>query len=153
LAWGVIVLLFGAWAFMAGLYPEMLPGPVFSRDWPLFIVAAGLVTITVGIVRVVRSAGSDRIWWGVLVALVGGWIWMSRLAVDASFAPGLSELPEWLRFQRSWPVLIVVLGAWIIFRSVRGWARRRVRKVDVLSDLESGRIDVDQAVERLRRTQ
>jgi len=80
-----------------------------------------------------------RVFWGIIVILIGLWIWAGTLG-----------LPESFRFGRNWPLLLVLLGAYIIYRAVRRWARRTPR-VDVLSDLERGRIDVDEAVERLKQ--
>jgi len=81
-----------------------------------------------------------RVFWGIIVILIGLWIWAGTLG-----------LPESFRFGRNWPLLLVLLGAYIIYRAVRRWARRRTPRVDVLSDLERGRIDVDEAVERLKQ--
>jgi hypothetical protein len=81
-----------------------------------------------------------RVFWGIVVIFVGLWVWAVTLG-----------LPENFRFGRNWPLLLVLLGGYIIYRAVRGWARRRAPKVDVLSDLERGRIDVDEAVERLKQ--
>ena len=81
-----------------------------------------------------------RVFWGIVVILIGLWVWAGTLGLSENF-----------RFGRNWPLLLVLLGAYIIYRSVRRWARRRVRKTDVLGELEKGRIDVDEAVERLKQ--
>jgi hypothetical protein len=81
-----------------------------------------------------------RVFWGIIVILIGLWVWAGTLGLAENY-----------RFGRNWPLLLVLLGAYIIYRSVRRWARRRVRKVDVLDELEKGRIDVDEAVERLKQ--
>lgn len=80
-----------------------------------------------------------RIFWGIVFILVGLWVWASVL-----------RLPEEYRFSRNWPLLVVLFGAYIILRGVSRWARRRARKADVISELEKGRIDVDEAVEQLK---
>ena len=80
-----------------------------------------------------------RIWWGILLILIGFWIW----------APGL-HLPPIFQFSHSWPVLLVLLGVRVIYRGIRHSGRRRNRKTDALSDLEQGRIGVDEAVSRIK---
>lgn len=81
-----------------------------------------------------------RVFWGIVVILIGLWVWAGTLG-----------LPENFRFGRNWPLLLVLFGAYIIYRSVRRWSRRRVGKTDVLGELEKGKIDVDEAVERLKQ--
>jgi|GEM_PF-633307 hypothetical protein len=81
-----------------------------------------------------------RVFWGVIIILIGLWVWAGTLG-----------LPENFRFGRNWPLLLVLLGAYVIYRAVRSWARSRRPKVDILSDLERGRINVDEAVERLKQ--
>jgi type VI protein secretion system component VasK len=81
-----------------------------------------------------------RVFWGIIIILVGLWIWAGTLG-----------LPDVYRFGKNWPILLILLGGYIVYRSVKRWARRRVRKVDVLGELEKGRIDVDEAVEGLKQ--
>jgi hypothetical protein len=140
IVWGIIIVAIGAWVWISNVNPQALPGPVFARDWPLIIVVLGLMSIVEGIVRIARRRRWSRLWWGIVVTLVGLWIWASKLG-----------LPDVYQFSRSWPVLIVLLGLFIVYKSVRRWQRRRVRQVDVIGDLEQGRIDVDEAVERLKK--
>jgi ABC-type amino acid transport system permease subunit len=78
---------------------------------------------------------------GVALVVVGLWIWLSALGVP------------YIAFSRNWPLLIVALGVHIIVRSVVRRARRRRSAAEVLTDLEVGRIDVDKAVEEMRRSQ
>jgi hypothetical protein len=82
------------------------------------------------------------IWWGVTLVIVGLWIWLSALGVP------------YLEFGRNWPLLIVALGIYIIAHRVRRHRRwHRKSASDVLSDLESGRINADKAVDEIRRSQ
>ncbi len=80
------------------------------------------------------------LWWGGILVVVGLWIWLSALHVP------------YMVFRRDWPLLIVALGVYIIVRRVRRQARRRRTASQVISDLESGRIDVESAVIQIRRT-
>ena len=54
IVWGVIVIAIGVWIWISQVNPQALPGPVFSRDWPLIIVLVGLQTIVDGIVGATR---------------------------------------------------------------------------------------------------
>jgi hypothetical protein len=46
--WGVIVIAVGTWLWLANL-GVLASGFVFRRDWPVIIVAAGLLTLGEGI--------------------------------------------------------------------------------------------------------
>jgi len=78
-----------------------------------------------------------RLWWGVLLLAVGLWIWLSALGVP------------YISFRTNWPLLLVALGVYIIVRRLRrGKSRRRVRVI--INDLESGRVDVEEAIGEIR---
>jgi uncharacterized sodium:solute symporter family permease YidK len=81
-----------------------------------------------------------RISWGIVIVLIGLWIWASKLG-----------LPETCQFRKDWPILIVLFGAFISYRSARRWSRRRRRKTNAISELEQGKIGVDEAVDRLKK--
>lgn len=77
---------------------------------------------------------------GAVLLLLGLWIWLSALGVP------------YIDFGRNWPLILVALGLYIIIRRIVQQLRGR-RSVDrVISDLEAGRIDVDEAVSRIRRS-
>ncbi len=79
--------------------------------------------------------------WGVFLILLGLWIWLSALGVP------------YIAFSRNWPLLVVGFGIYIIVRRVMRQSRRcRKSTSDVITDLESGRIDVDKAVAEIRRS-
>jgi len=79
--------------------------------------------------------------WGIFLVILGAWIWLSGLGVP------------YIDFSRNWPLLIVAAGAYIIVQRVRRQIRRRRSASAVITDLESGRIDVDKAVAEIRRSQ
>ncbi len=79
--------------------------------------------------------------WGVFLVLLGAWIWLSALGVP------------YIDFSRNWPLLIVAFGIYIIMHRVlrrRRWLRKSASAV--ITDLESGKIDVDKAVVEIRRS-
>jgi hypothetical protein len=78
--------------------------------------------------------------WGVTLVLVGLWIWLSALNVP------------YMVFRRDWPLLIVAAGISMVVRRIRRAARRRRSSAQVISDLESGKIDADKAVIEIRRS-
>ena len=78
--------------------------------------------------------------WGVVLVLIGLWIWLSALGVP------------YMVFARDWPLLIVAAGINIVVRRITRAARRRRSSAQVISDLESGKIDADRAVIEIRRS-
>jgi len=78
--------------------------------------------------------------WGIFLVLLGAWIWLSALGVP------------YISFAQNWPLLIVAFGVWLIVRRVARHSRRRRTRVEVLSDLEQGRIDVEKAIVEIRRS-
>ncbi|MEO0108046.1 MAG: DUF5668 domain-containing protein [candidate division WOR-3 bacterium] len=83
-----------------------------------------------------------QIWFGIVLTLVGTWLEVSNLGVMG-----------YLSFSRSWPVLLILAGVIVIIRSLRFAARhRRMRRLDVIRELEQGRISVEEAVTRLECT-
>ena len=78
--------------------------------------------------------------WGVVLVLIGLWIWLSALGVP------------YMVFSRDWPLLIVAVGINIVVRRITRAARRRRSSAQVISDLESGKIDADRAVIEIRRS-
>ena len=80
--------------------------------------------------------------WGVFFVVLGLWIWLSALGVP------------YIAFAKNWPLLLVAFGIYIIVHRVRRHRRwHRKSAADVITDLESGRIDADKAVDEIRRSQ
>ncbi|MEO0108045.1 MAG: hypothetical protein ABIK62_02590 [candidate division WOR-3 bacterium] len=52
---GLMIVMFGAWLWIARFNPGLVPAPVFARDWPLLIVVAGLLSISAGAGRLLRG--------------------------------------------------------------------------------------------------
>ncbi|MEO0078048.1 MAG: hypothetical protein ABIK86_03505, partial [candidate division WOR-3 bacterium] len=80
------------------------------------------------------------LWIGTVMVALGLWIWLSALGVPH------------MMFRRDWPILIIVLGGYIIFRRLRRWQQRRKSAAQVITDLEAGRIDVERALDEIRRS-
>ncbi len=76
--------------------------------------------------------------WGVVLVLLGAWLWLSALGVP------------YCEFGRDWPLLLVAFGVWRIARRIVRDARRPRRRKAVLDDLESGRIDAETAIIRIK---
>lgn len=86
-----------------------------------------------------KEAVVRRLRWGIAVLLVGLWIWLSALGVP------------YISFSRNWPLLLVALGVYIIVRRLRRGRRERRRSARVIiADVESGRLDVDRAVDEMK---
>ncbi len=77
-----------------------------------------------------------RIFWGALVILIGIWIWLSHFGLP------------FISFKRDWPVILIIIGIWIALRSLR---KKRKRTIEVITELEQGKINVDEAVDQLHQ--
>lgn len=81
-----------------------------------------------------------RLFWGVAIILLGVWLWLSSLGIS------------WISFSRDWPVLLVLFGGYVIYRNIRKLRRKRRRQVRfILDDIESGRVNVEEAIDRIKR--
>jgi len=79
--------------------------------------------------------------WGIFLVLLGAWIWLSALNVP------------YMVFSRDWPLLIVAFGIYVIYRRMVRYRRQHRKSASqVITDLESGKIDVDKAVVEIRRS-
>jgi uncharacterized sodium:solute symporter family permease YidK len=74
---------------------------------------------------------------GIVIILIGVWIWLSHLGY-ASF-----------NFARDWPIILIIIGLYVIANGISSRVRHRSRRSRALKDLEQGKISVDEAAERL----
>jgi hypothetical protein len=80
-----------------------------------------------------------RLWWGIAVLLIGTWVWLSALGVP------------YISFRQNWPLLIVAFGVLVLIRGIRRATRRSRRSARVIiSDLESGRVDIEEAIREMK---
>jgi len=80
-----------------------------------------------------------RLLWGVAVLVVGLWVWLSALGVP------------YVSFRQNWPLLIVAFGVLVLVRGLRRAVRRRRRTARVIiGDLESGRVDIEEAIREMK---
>jgi len=77
---------------------------------------------------------------GSVLVVLGLWLWLSALHVPL------------MNFGRDWPLILVVFGAAVIVRRLVRQHRRRKSAAEVISDLERGRIDPEQAISEIRRS-
>jgi len=78
-----------------------------------------------------------RYWWGIILIVIGLWIWLSSLGVP------------YISFSKNWPLILVFWGFYIIIRRLTR-RQRWVRHSQVINDLEKGKINVDEAVNKLK---
>lgn len=78
-----------------------------------------------------------RYWWGIILIIIGLWIWLSSLGVP------------YISFSKNWPLILVFWGLYIIIRRLTR-RQRWVRHSQVINDLEKGKINVDEAVSKLK---
>ncbi len=74
---------------------------------------------------------------GLIMIILGLWLWLSRFGIS------------FINFSRDWPVLLVILGAYIIYRRFR---RKRKPVIKILDDIEKGKVSVEEAVERIKES-
>ena len=48
-----------------------------------------------------------RIWWGIVLVIIGLWIWFSHMGIS------------FLSFGRDWPIILIIWGIWIITKAIR----------------------------------
>lgn len=77
--------------------------------------------------------------WGAFMIVVGLWIWLSALGVP------------YMEFRRDWPLLVVVAGFVLVWRRMRRYVRQGRSRSQIISDLEAGKIDVEKAINQIRR--
>lgn len=142
--WGLVICWVGFWIWLGNVYPEIL---AFRYSWPIIFTLLGLM----GIVEIIQSAISHsrrkiprrnigwRVFWALLAIVVGLAIWFSNVGWILGFS-------QW------WWALIVVVGITIIIRVIVHYANRPPKVSVVIDKLEEGKIDVDEAVEEIRRT-
>jgi MFS family permease len=120
----------------------------FRYSWPIIFVILGLMGIVELIQRAIRKTRYGtrlgrvgwKLFWGLLFIAIGLVVWFSNIGL---IVPGFGAL---------WPFIIVAVGVAIVIRVVIHYACRKPRKVTVIIDkLEEGKIDVDEAVDEIRR--
>jgi amino acid permease len=78
-----------------------------------------------------------RYWWGIILIIIGLWIWLSSIGVP------------YISFSKNWPLILVFWGLYIIIRRLTR-RQRWIRPSQVINDLEKGKINVDEAVNKLK---
>ncbi len=138
--WGLVVAWIGVWIYLGNLYPALL---AFKIAWPLIIAIIGLFTILETFLwtsKRRRWFSGWSLFWGLLMAAFGAGLWLSNAAIiPVSFA-------QW------WPVIIVILGVTIIISVIIRTLHKPRRVTTIIDQLEEGKIDVDAAVDEIRRT-
>jgi hypothetical protein len=100
--WGSLVFAAGVILLLNSL-GILDPSWTLGRFWPLFIV-------TVGISKLLHRRS---IWSGLWLIVLGAWLQAVTLHVRG------------FTYESSWPLLLVILGAGIILRTIVGSGRRR----------------------------
>lgn len=103
---GALFLIFFGLMFLGAFaIPGLSPGIVFGRGWPLILLFVGTITVVKGILKAPLDGGKT-ITGGLIVITIG-------LLFLAQFWAGIG-------FHRTWPVLLVVIGALILLRKIIG---------------------------------
>jgi len=78
---------------------------------------------------------------GIFLVLLGAFLWAANAGL-VSFV-----------WARDWPLVVIVVGLWMVYQGIRYKLKRRRRQVNperVLRDLEKGKITVEEAERKLR---
>ncbi|MBN2379250.1 hypothetical protein JXM67_05555 [candidate division WOR-3 bacterium] len=148
--WGLMVAWVGLWIWFGISDVVMVDGVnifTFNVAWPIIFIMVGLM----GLVELVQKAVRSRrygtklygiggfLFWGLVFIAVGLIIWFANLGWMPPFA-------QW------WPFLLVAIGACIIIFVLVKTLRRHRSVGDIIDKLENGKINVDDAVNEIRRT-
>jgi len=144
--WGLVVAWIGIWIWLGS---TVAPGTfAFRYSWPIIFVILGLMGIVELIQRAIRKTRYGtrlgrvgwKLFWGLLLIAIGLVVWFSNIGL---IVPGFGTL---------WPFIIVAVGVAIMLKTIIKKSHRP-RGVNVIIDkLEDGKIDVDEAVDEIRRT-
>lgn len=87
---------------------------------------------------------SLRIWIPIILIILGVLFWLGKFGVIDFY------------WSRDWPVVLIALGVFSLVNHIAGRIKRRKSPSrmhrDVLDQLESGAIDAEEAVRRMRRS-
>jgi len=88
--------------------------------------------------RIKGGTKMNRIFWAIVFIVLGLWIWLSNLG--------------YLYFKRDWPILLVIIGIYMILTGVSHTMKRKSRKdvKKILKELEEGKINADEAARKMR---
>jgi hypothetical protein len=138
--WGLTVAWIGAWIYLGNLYPALLS---FKIAWPLILTIIGLFWLLETCIWAAKRRRWFSGWsffWSLLVTAFGTGLWLSNAAI----------IP--VTFAQWWPVIIVILGITIIISVIIKTTHRPKQVGSIIDQLEEGKIDVDTAVDEIRKT-
>ncbi len=138
--WGLVVAWVGVWIYLGNLYPALLS---FKVAWPLIIAIFGLMILLESFLSIGKRFKRFSGWslfWGLLVSAFGTGLWLSNAAI----------IP--VTFAQWWPVIIVILGVTIIISVIIKTTHKPRQVGNIIDRLEEGKIDVDTAVDEIRKT-
>lgn len=92
---GIILIVLGS-IFLLDRFTAIEFGSVIRTWWPMFVVGAG----------VARLIARDSVWNGLWLIGVGAWLQAVQLELFG------------LTYRNSWPLLLIVLGAGMVVRSL-----------------------------------
>ncbi len=138
LLWAIVIIAVGVWLLLANY--GVIPWDVqFGRDWPVILIIIGLMSIGEEISRLMHERPTrSKIGRGIIIAAIGLWVWLSKLGV-----PNVS-------FEKNWPLILIVVGLFVIVRRRRKARRGSPVKSSIIDDLEEGKINVQVAIHRMK---
>ncbi|MEO0198817.1 MAG: hypothetical protein ABIM42_04210 [candidate division WOR-3 bacterium] len=76
---------------------------------------------------------------GLIFLMMGILFWLANL-----------DLLPYIKWERDWPWILIILGLWMIFSSAR---QKRSRRdiIKILEELRNGKISLDEALKKIRK--
>ncbi|MCK4233379.1 hypothetical protein KAU34_07615 [candidate division WOR-3 bacterium] len=84
---------------------------------------------------------SLRIWGPIILIALGVLFWLGKFGIIDFY------------WSRDWPVILIVIGVFSLINLIVKKTRRRSsrNKRDILTKLENGKIDAEEAIKRIKR--
>jgi len=148
--WGLAVAWIGIWIWLGIGDVVVIDGInifTFNVAWPIIFIMLGLMGLVELIQKTVRSKR-----YGTRVYGIGGFLFWGLVFMAVGFIIWFANIGWMPPFVQWWPFLLVAVGLCIIIFVLVKTILKRRSVGDIIGKLENGKINVDDAVEEIRRS-